>query len=157
MPNTPWWTDSESSLELSNMSRSCQEAFGVDFTYTSSDQFCTWLKPYSKYHAKIAFQILNQAMEKLEPPPPPSYVVQHAPGEPNVFTDGSFSHSKCPAYGLATAGAWHPHRRIDEQPLSELEMAYATHECASDGLELLTYLDGLPSSSTRAELLGLII
>eukprot|EP00973_Karenia_brevis_P045738 6334342-Karenia_brevis.AAC.1 len=46
---------------------------------------------------------------------------------------------------------------MDDQPLSELELSYATHKCANDGLEVFTYLDGLPSSSSRAELLGLIM
>eukprot|EP00973_Karenia_brevis_P059164 8237308-Karenia_brevis.AAC.1 len=96
-------------------------------------------------------------MQKLEPPPSPPYVVQHAPDDPNIFTDGSFSHSTCPVYGLASAGVWHPQRDMEAQPLGDLEIQYSTHQCAPDGLEVYTYLDGLTSSSTRAELLGLIM
>eukprot|EP00973_Karenia_brevis_P067518 9392231-Karenia_brevis.AAC.1 len=77
------------------------------------------------YMAAAIDPILNNAQQRLELPPPPPFVEDEAPEQPNIYSDGAFTHPTTPVYGLATAGSWHP--------------------------------DGYTSSSTRAELLGLII
>ena len=58
---------------------------------------------------------------------------------------------------LTPAGLWWPGRSLTEHPLSALEQVMAHDVASKGGLELLAFLDGPISSSTRAELLGVII
>eukprot|EP00973_Karenia_brevis_P064902 9014037-Karenia_brevis.AAC.1 len=86
----------------------------------------------------------------------PAKIVERAPELPNVYTDGSLNHPTLPTYALATAGIWHPGRQSEALPLTTLEKELALHKFTNDGLESYYYLTGLPSSSTRTELLGLL-
>eukprot|EP00973_Karenia_brevis_P049929 6932497-Karenia_brevis.AAC.1 len=74
-----------------------------------------------------------------------------------MYSDGAFTHPATPVFGLASAGVWHPGRTADNGSLSMLEDEFSLCCFKSDGLEISAYLDGIPSSSTRAELVGLII
>eukprot|EP00973_Karenia_brevis_P070380 9783547-Karenia_brevis.AAC.1 len=83
MPNSPWWTNTLDDIDV--------------------DPFCQWLLPYSNYDAKTAFQILNNIQQRLDPPPHPAFVETEAPEQPNIYSDGAFTHPTTPWYGLASA------------------------------------------------------
>eukprot|EP00973_Karenia_brevis_P059145 8235207-Karenia_brevis.AAC.1 len=89
--------------------------------------------------------MLNGCEQKLDPPPPPPYQPGVAPTQPNVFSDGAFTHPTTPMYGLSTGGIWHPSRQLDVIPLSSLELDYSLHKQCHDGLEMFMYLDGVQS------------
>eukprot|EP00973_Karenia_brevis_P012785 1737100-Karenia_brevis.AAC.1 len=74
---------------------------------------------------------------------------------PNAFTDGSVTHPKMPSAALATCSCWIPGRTDIHIPES-LTM-FADFRFDADGLVGYTKLGGCRPSSTRAELLGLII
>eukprot|EP00973_Karenia_brevis_P072183 10027895-Karenia_brevis.AAC.1 len=78
--------------------------------------------------------VLNGASQKLDIPPAPPSLTGEAPLEPNVYSDGAFTHPATPIWPLA----------------------FSMHKQCADGLESFLYLDGLPSSSARAELLALL-
>eukprot|EP00973_Karenia_brevis_P092953 12414858-Karenia_brevis.AAC.1 len=61
-----------------------------------------------------------------------------------------------PTFGLATAGILQLERQLNTLPLTSSEIQFAAHKECRDGVESSLYLSGLPSSSTRAELLGLL-
>eukprot|EP00973_Karenia_brevis_P077240 10730199-Karenia_brevis.AAC.1 len=60
-----------------------------------------------------------------------------------------------PKFGLSTAASWWPNRTLIPPSTHELEFALPHQQ--HDGLACTSYLRGFTSSSTRAELLGVII
>eukprot|EP00973_Karenia_brevis_P010322 1398340-Karenia_brevis.AAC.1 len=156
LPSTPWWTNDNEQFERLELNSTCKAFHGIDPQYSSDTMMCQWLQPYARYDATTAFLLLNGAANDLDDPPTPPHIHQHPPDTPNVFTDGSLSNPTQPTFGLASAGIWHPGRTATTMPLTELEQDFATHHFTHDGLESFLYLGGLPSSSTRAELVGLL-
>eukprot|EP00973_Karenia_brevis_P039664 5476164-Karenia_brevis.AAC.1 len=158
LPHLPWWTDSmpEHKIAALELSHACTSFLGIDTSYHRDHPFVQWLIPFSHLDSSCAFQVINGVEQKLELPPAPPPEERPAPAEPNVYTDGALTNPSIPVFGLASGGVWHPTRNIASLPLSDLEKEFALHKQCHDGLESFLYLDGLPSSSARAELLALI-
>ena len=80
------------------------------------------------------------------------------PSLPNVFTDGSYLHpGRCPAH--ATFGSWQPERTQDEVTEEEQDFCRVIARCdgkPSPGVSMAGSIPGVFSSSTRAELAGVI-
>ena len=77
--------------------------------------------------------------------------------KPDAFSDGSSTHPKLPQFGLATAAVWWPGRSLHTCPLTQLEHTYGIVSTFHNGVAIAAHLEGYDPSSTRAELLGLIL
>ena len=90
-------------------------------------------------------------------PPPPPACVGNAPDSANAYSDGSAACPRTPHFCLMTAGVWHPARLPEHSALAPLEQHFAEVNWCDGGLELAASLTGWGASSTRAEILGLIL
>eukprot|EP00973_Karenia_brevis_P041352 5722898-Karenia_brevis.AAC.1 len=93
----------------------------------------------------------------LNPPLLDSAARANLPEKPDAFTDGSLSDAKHPEFGFSTAPVWWPGRQLDQSPLSDLEYYYTEEKQETNGLATSSFINGYDSSSSRAELLGLIL
>eukprot|EP00973_Karenia_brevis_P013877 1882287-Karenia_brevis.AAC.1 len=125
---TPWWTDNPGpalSEALTASTSSVRSFYGIDDSYTSNSQMCTWLSAYQPHAASHVFQIINGygqtpiisanilGITSIHSVPPLT---------PNCFSDGSFTHPTLPIFGLSTAAIWWP-SRVDAFSDQELEFA----------------------------------
>ena len=156
MPDTPWWTN-VASTELSNATRAVKNTYGIEDQFIGDSIFLNWLRPHAHHSAKVAFATMNGAGKQHDIPEVPQQVEGSPPEKANAFSDGSFSRPELPMYSLTSAGIWWPERDVQNYPLSNLEEDSARHVQRKSGLELLSFLNGPISSSSRAELLGLIV
>ena len=157
LPHSPWWT-SDTSEELAAQTKQVQETFGIEHEFLYDDQFIQWLQPHSHLDAVRAFAGINGAGNFPNLPALPSEECDlHAPDIPSVFTDGSFSAPRHPQYSLTSAGVWWPGRKLAQHPLSDLERDMSVDIARHGGIELMTFVDGPVSSSSRAELVVLIV
>ena len=157
-PNTPWWTNHPVDF-TANCSPAAQQFFGVDLSFDAS--FLHWLEQYGDLNARDGFHLIN-GYGKQMPVPPASQTRQVAtqtniPDKPDAFSDGSSTHPKMPQFGIATAAVWWPGRSLRMHPLTQLERTYGHSRELQDGIAVAAYLEGYDPSSTRAELLGLIL
>ena len=128
--------------------------FGISPAHDDTDPFTRWLSPYEHLDARTAFRKLSGEGEVLPIPKLPAPVQGTPPADPSAFSDGSFTCPSLPHYGLASAAVWWPGRVT---PLSELELLHSDYIMKNDGVAILGYLGGYRSSSTRIELVGVIL
>ena len=153
MPDTPWWTN-DTSTELSDTTRAIKNTCGIEDQFVGDSIFLNWLRPYAHFSAKVAFATMNGAGKQHELPDIASPVDGSPPEKANAFSDGSFSIPELPMYSLTSAGVWWPTRDMQNAPLSALEEDSTHYVQRKSGLELLSFLNGPISSSSRAELFG---
>ena len=156
LPQTPWWTK-HTPTPLSAKTKQVQAEFCVEQEFLDDKPFIDWLGPYAHLDARRAFSKLNGAGERHDLPDVPDEVDGEIPPDPSVFNDGSFSDPTHPQYSLTSAGIGWPHRTLTDAPLTPLERDMTVERERADAVELLTFLDGPTSSSSRAELSGLIV
>eukprot|EP00973_Karenia_brevis_P018399 2522706-Karenia_brevis.AAC.1 len=92
MPDSPFWTNSSDLATDSEISNSAKYFAGVDFSWTSDGDFCSWIRPLSHLDAFEALQSLNGASDipvLISDLPEVSPVIELPPVMPNAFTDGS--------------------------------------------------------------------
>ena len=92
--------------------------------------------------------------EILPIPGLPAPVLGSPPESPSAFSDGSFTNPSLPHFGLASAAVWWPGRKT---PLSAHEFIHSDYMMKHDGVATMGYLGGYRSSSTRIELVGVIL
>ena len=77
--------------------------------------------------------------------------------KPDEFSDGSSTHPKMPQFGVATAAVWWPGRSLSTCPLTQFEHTYGHVRELQGGVAIAAHLEGYDPSSTRAELLGVVL
>ena len=77
--------------------------------------------------------------------------------KPDAFSGGSLTSPKFPDFSLATAAVWWPGRSLHPTPLTTLERDYGRPDQQPTGLAIGGHIQGYDASSTRAELLGVIL
>ena len=82
---------------------------------------------------------------------------EHAPGDINVYTDGSYINTRRCSFALSGAGVWWPGWRLDSHPLTNSEYQMAWEEQTPEGLSMHIALAGFGGSSTRAEIAAGIV
>eukprot|EP00973_Karenia_brevis_P069407 9651431-Karenia_brevis.AAC.1 len=131
--------------------------WGIYREFVDDHQFLSWVRPFSGRDASTVFAELNGARNQLPMPDLPEQVVGTPPDTPSCYSDGSASLPNHPCFSLSTAGVWHPGRHLEHSPLAVMEEALSLDDQRPEGLELYAYLDGHPTSSSRSELVGLIL
>eukprot|EP00973_Karenia_brevis_P042132 5833459-Karenia_brevis.AAC.1 len=154
MPDRPWWEPANGSKHFLDLPNGQAASFGIQ-RYGEHDPFIKWISEQQHLDARTAFQVFDGAGAIPERPPLPSFVNGIPPEQVNVFSDGSFSLPDFPLLGLSTAGVWWPDRF--DTGLSYVEECFADHTLCEDGLELFAFNKGSVGSSTRSEILGLLI
>ena len=155
LPSSPWWTNESNQEFREDISNDGKKFFGIDCSHSTA--FLQWLQPLQHMDARAAFAQLNGGGKTLPITPLPQEVYGNPSLEPDAFSDGSFSDARHPHFALSSAAVWWPQRESSKQPLSTLEHEYALERQLQDGLEVASYIDGFVSSSTRTELLGIIL
>ena len=126
----------------------------MDDAYRHDDSCKKWLEDFEHYDARTAFRAITGDGQKPPSPPLPQGVQGTPSPQPDVFSDGSFTHLSIPHYGLASAAVWWPGRNTTP---TELESVLADIEKRGDGAAVLGFVGGFKSSSTRIELFGVIL
>ena len=110
-------------------------------------------------NARQAFQhIRGNNAERIIEKMKIHYVGGLPPLKPNVYTDGGMANPGNYHWCLSGAGIWWPKRNVKDQPINENETCY-THDgyFTDDGLKLYSAIKGLKGSSTRAEIIAIMI
>eukprot|EP00973_Karenia_brevis_P007678 1042795-Karenia_brevis.AAC.1 len=155
LPCGPWWSDkSLDQLHDTTVSRQFRSFIGMDDCYTVADPFVVWLSEFAHFDAKTAFRNITGDGVILETPPLPSLVEGRPPQTANAFSDGSLTNPRQPNFGLASAAVWWPGRTKD---VTDLEYQFSLSEAVDGGLAIMGFLGGYRSSSSRVELLGVIL
>ena len=79
------------------------------------------------------------------------------PDMPNVYSDGGVTNPDSPTWATGSFGIFWPDRNLNTHGLTGIESDYAYHHEATDGMELWGNMHSPACSSTRAELMGVII
>ena len=157
-PSGTWWSNSPvQAFDDSLITPAVRKLFGMEQQYDQFDSFMRWLATFEHFDAKTAFRAFTGDGDVLPIPQLPPKVEGDIPEQPSAFSDGAFTNPTKPHLGLASAAVWWPGRQLATSPLSQLEQDMSVDRQRSDGFELLTFLDGPTSSSSRAELAGLIV
>ena len=157
-PNSPWWTNQHVDFTPA-CTHEAKQFFGVDHSFDTA--FLTWIDQYKDLNARDAFHLVNGYGKQMPIPfenndckiSPQANIAQ----EPDAFSDGSSTHPKLPQFGLATAAVWWPGRSLATNPLTQLEQMYGHVNVLTNGITIAAHLPGYDPSSTRAEILGLIL
>ena len=154
-PKGVWWSNEPiPQLIMSTVHPDVHDFFGISPAYDDSDPFTRWLSPYEHLDAKSAFRQISGEGEILPIPSLPAPVLGSPPESPSAFSDGSFTNPSLPHFGLASADVWWPGR---DTPLSAPELVHSDHMVKQDGVAIMGYVGGYRSSSTRIELVGVIL
>ena len=86
-----------------------------------------------------------------------TWTTERAPVDPNVYTDGGVQNPASRAWATGTFGVFWPNRSLSDYPLNSVEADYAKSSQVDDGLELWGYLSTPACSSTRAEVMAIVL
>ena len=154
-PKGSWWSNSPTSaLKDSSIHPKVRALFGMSDHHDDTDPFTRWLSPVEHLDAKSVFRKLSGEGDILPVPDLPDKVHGDVPESPSAFSDGSFTNPSMPHFGLAAAAVWWPAR---DAQLSTLELLHSDYHMTSTGVAIMGYLGGYRSSSTRIELVGVIL